>query len=68
MKILNAIHAQSIGGVDQMFRNYSKALSKKHEVSLLIFDNGNDNYNNLHFNCSAIYLWNTCNYRRIETL
>jgi len=47
MKILNAIHAQSIGGVDQMFCNYSKALTKKHEVSLLISDNGNDNYNNL---------------------
>ncbi len=47
MKILNAIHAQSIGGVDQMFCNYSKALSKNHEVSLLISDNGNDNYNNL---------------------
>jgi len=47
MKILNAIHAQSIGGVDQMFCNYTAALSKKHEVSLLISDNGNDNYKKL---------------------
>lgn len=49
MKILNAIHAQSIGGVDQMFRNYTKVLTNnKHEISLLISDNGNDDYNNLH--------------------
>ena len=46
MKILNAIHAQSIGGVDQMFCNYAAVLaSKGHEVALLISDNGNDNYN-----------------------
>jgi glycosyltransferase involved in cell wall biosynthesis len=46
MKILNAIHAQSIGGVDQMFRNYTKALlNLNHEVSLLISNNSNQNYN-----------------------
>ncbi len=45
MKILNAIHAQSIGGVDQMFRNYTKALQAKgHEVALLISDNSYNNY------------------------
>lgn len=45
MKILNAIHAQSIGGVDQMFRNYASSLSAAgHEIALLISDNGNDNY------------------------
>lgn len=48
MKILNAIHAQTVGGVDQMFRNYSKILlNNNHEVSLLISDNGNDSYDNL---------------------
>lgn len=45
MKILNAIHAQSIGGVDQMFCNYAETLAQLgHEVALLISDNGNDNY------------------------
>jgi len=45
MRILNAIHAQSIGGVNQMFCNYASSLIKGgHEVSLLISDNGNDNY------------------------
>jgi len=45
MKILNAIHAQTIGGVDQMFCNYAAALALEgHEVALLISDNGNDNY------------------------
>jgi len=45
MKILNAIHAQGIGGVDQVFRNYSEVLtSQGHEVALLISDNGNDQY------------------------
>jgi glycosyltransferase involved in cell wall biosynthesis len=45
MKILNAIHAQSIGGVDQVFRNYTEILAaKNHEVALLISDNGNDKY------------------------
>ncbi len=47
MKILNAIHAQTIGGVDTMFRNYTKALIKSnHQVALLISDN-NDNYEDL---------------------
>ena len=45
MKILNAIHAQTIGGVDQVFRNYSEILKASgHEVALLISDNGNDKY------------------------
>lgn len=45
MKILNAIHAQTIGGVDQMFCNYASSLILGgHEVALLISDNGNDNY------------------------
>ncbi len=45
MKILNAIHAQTIGGVDQVFVNYAEALTATgHEVALLISDNGNDNY------------------------
>ncbi len=43
MKILNAIHAQSIGGVTQMFYNYAVALGKNHEIALLISDNGYDN-------------------------
>ncbi len=48
MKILNAIHAQSIGGVDQMFRNYTKVLIKNnHEVALLISNNSHTNYDNL---------------------
>jgi len=46
MKILNAIHAQTIGGVDQVFRNYSEVLrTNGHEVALLISKNGNENYN-----------------------
>lgn len=45
MKILNAIHAQSIGGVDQMFRNYTAALNKVgHEVALLISNSNNCDY------------------------
>lgn len=45
MKILNAIHAQGIGGVDQVFRNYSEILlQQNHEVALLISDNGYDKY------------------------
>ena len=45
MRILNAIHAQSIGGVDQVFRNYAEILAQNnHEVALLISDNGNDKY------------------------
>jgi glycosyltransferase involved in cell wall biosynthesis len=45
MKILNAIHAQNIGGVDQVFRNYSEILTQNgHEVALLISKNGNENY------------------------
>lgn len=46
MKIINAIHAQSIGGVDQVFRNYTEILiNSGHEVALLISDNGKDQYN-----------------------
>jgi hypothetical protein len=45
MKILNAIHAQGIGGVEQVFRNYTEVLSASgHEVALLISDNGFDNF------------------------
>jgi hypothetical protein len=45
MKILNAIHAQGIGGVDQVFRNYSEILlQQNHEVALLISDNVHDKY------------------------
>lgn len=45
MRILNAIHAQNIGGVDKVFCNYAQALDQLgHEVALLISDNGNDNY------------------------
>ncbi len=45
MRILNAIHAQNIGGVDKVFCNYAQALEQLgHEVALLISDNGNDNY------------------------
>ena len=45
MKILNAIHAQSIGGVDQVFRNYTEILTANgHEVVLLISKNGNEKY------------------------
>jgi glycosyltransferase involved in cell wall biosynthesis len=48
MKIINAIHAQSIGGVDHVFRNYTEVLSRQgHEVALLISDNGRDKYHDL---------------------
>jgi len=45
MKIINAIHGQSIGGVDQVFRDYNEVLIKQgHDLSLLISNNGNDKY------------------------
>ena len=49
MRILNAIHAQGIGGVDQVFRNYTEVLTQNlsrggHEVALLISKNGKENY------------------------
>lgn len=45
MKIINAIHAQCVGGVDQVFKNYTEILAKDgHEVALLISDNGNCKY------------------------
>lgn len=45
MKILNAIHAQNIGGVDQVFRDYSEVLTAQgHELALLISNNGRDDY------------------------
>ncbi len=45
MRILNAIHAQNIGGVDQVFRDYFEVLSSQgHDVALLISDNGYTNY------------------------
>ena len=41
MRILNAIHSQSIGGVEQVFRDYTQALeSQGHQVALLISQNG----------------------------
>ena len=40
MKILNAIFSQNIGGVNQVFKDYSDVLSGLgHEVSLLVSDN-----------------------------
>lgn len=45
MRILNAIHSQSIGGVEQVFRDYAQALeSQGHQVALLISQNGFENY------------------------
>ena len=45
MRILNAIHSQSIGGVEQVFRDYTQALeSQGHQVALLISQNGFENY------------------------
>jgi len=45
MRILNAIHSQTIGGVEQVFRDYTQALnSQGHEVALLISQNGYENY------------------------
>lgn len=49
MKILNAIHAQSIGGVDSVFRNYTEILMQNnHEVGLLISANKYENYSAKH--------------------
>jgi len=46
MRIINAIRAQKIGGVDRVFRDYNEILSTQgHEVAALISDNGDDNYN-----------------------
>jgi glycosyltransferase involved in cell wall biosynthesis len=45
MRILNIIHAQSIGGVSQVFRDYNEALLKNgNEVAIAISNNGNDDY------------------------
>lgn len=45
MKILNAIHAQNIGGVNQVFKDYTQALqAAKHDVALLISDNQRCSY------------------------
>lgn len=45
MKILNAIHAQGIGGVEQVFCDYQTALELAgHEVYLLISKNSNQEY------------------------
>jgi glycosyltransferase involved in cell wall biosynthesis len=45
MKILNATHAQAVGGVDQVFRDYTEVLiAEGHKVALLISDNGYDKY------------------------
>jgi glycosyltransferase involved in cell wall biosynthesis len=46
MRILNAIHAQNTGGVDQVFRDYYEVLSSQgHDVALLVSDNEHANYN-----------------------
>ncbi len=43
MKIINAIHAQGIGGVEQVFRDYQQALELSgHDVALLISQNIDD--------------------------
>ena len=45
MKILNAIHAQFIGGVEQVFRDYADALLESgHDVALAVSDNGGSKY------------------------
>jgi hypothetical protein len=45
MKILNAIHAQIIGGIDQVFRNCTEFLTNNgHDVELPISKNGRKNY------------------------
>ena len=48
MRILNAIHAQYVGGVNAMFRNYTESLiDGGHEVALLISDYKKENYEDL---------------------
>lgn len=45
MRIINAIHSQTIGGVEQVFRDYHQALTNQgHEVAMLISQNGHENY------------------------
>lgn len=45
MKVINAIFSQGIGGVNQVFKDYSNILAKSgHDVRLLISDNGFDDY------------------------
>lgn len=45
MRILNIIHAQFIGGVDQVFRDYNQVfLDHDNELAIVISDNGYDNY------------------------
>lgn len=47
MKILNMIHAQCVGGVDQVFRLYTEMLNELgHEVFIVISDNQHDGYEN----------------------
>lgn len=51
MKILNAIHAQGVGGVNQVFKDYINVLKDRgFDVACLISDNGFDNYN-----CEKLY-------------
>jgi glycosyltransferase involved in cell wall biosynthesis len=48
MKILNAIHSQNIGGVNQVFCDYTKVLfDLGYDVSLLISDNNKVDYRDL---------------------
>ncbi len=58
MKILNAIHAQAIGGVNQVFCDYSKALEiLGHEVALVISANrSNQTSNQAVYNCNYSHL------------
>ncbi|MBM5781886.1 MAG: glycosyltransferase family 4 protein [Pelagibacterales bacterium] len=45
MRIINAIRAQNVGGVDQVFRNYTQVLLESgHKVGLLISENKNCEY------------------------
>jgi glycosyltransferase involved in cell wall biosynthesis len=45
MKIINLIHTQFMGGVDQIFRNYNEIiLQNGHHLELVISNNGNDKY------------------------
>ena len=51
MKVLNAVHAQGVGGVNQVFQDYTKTLKDcGFEVACLISDNGFDNYK-----CDKLY-------------
>ena len=45
MKILNCVYAQSIGGVDQVFRDYNHAIQNlNHQLAIVISNNLHQNY------------------------